>query len=163
MNVSLKTLDKSLKKLLTVYLIVVAIGISIGIAYLGSETDVSKKGIVEQYNGSTSADEIDIPDKYPKGIKEMFLTTHNHILGLAPLLLSLGLIIYFSTINRKLKMFLLYEPLISLIVTFGSIWLVRFIHPDFVYLTILSAILMYSSIYLSIGLSIYELNFLRNK
>jgi len=159
MNISLKNLDKLLKKFLTVYLLVIAIGISIGITYLGTETNASKKGIVEQYNGSAPNDELDIPDKYPKGIKEMLLTTHNHILGLAPLLLSLGLIIYFSTVNKRLKMFLLYEPLISLIVTFGSIWLVRFVHPGFVYLTILSAILMYGSIYLSILLSIYEMNF----
>lgn len=159
MNLSLKYFDNTLQNFLTIYLLIVAIGVLVGLTYLGITSNASQKGIVEQYNGSKATGEIDIPDRFPKGIEEMLVTTHSHILGLSTLLLSLGLIIYFSEINERLKKFLMFEPLISLIVTFGSIWLIRYVHWSFVYLTILSAILMYSSIFIVIGISIYELKF----
>ncbi len=163
MNLSLIEFDSTIKNFLTIYLLVVAIGVLVGLTYLGITSNTSKKGIVERYNGSNIESELDIPEQFPKGIGEMLVTTHNHILGLATLLLSLGLIIYFSSINNKLKNILMFEPLVSLLITFGSIWLVRYVHNDFVYLTIISAVLMYSSIFLSIGISVYELKFKKEK
>ncbi len=159
MKISLQNIDRKIKNLLTVYLAVVAVGISVGLIYLASKTDSTSAGIIEEYNGTEIADELEIPEKFPKELSEMLVTTHNHILGLSTLLLSLGFIIYFSSLPSIFKSFLMVEPLISLIGTFGSIWLVRYLHPDFIVLTILSAILMYGSIYLTIILSIYEMNF----
>ncbi len=166
MNIRLFQLDKRLKKLLVVYLITVTCGLGIGLVYLAQNTGFSAEGTVEHYNGSATdvTGELDIPEKFPKPLGELLMTTHNHVLGLSFLFLSISLIFYFSSIvNSFWKTFLMIEPLISVMLTFGSIWGMRFIHSAFVYLTILSAILMYSAVFIMIFLSAYELLFMKNK
>jgi len=39
------------------------------------------------------------------------------------------------------------EPLISTLITFGSFFAIRYIHPNFVYFTMVSGVLMYVSFY----------------
>jgi hypothetical protein len=161
MNLRLSVLDKDLRTFLAVYLIIVAIGVSIGLIYLSQTTSMTPKGTVERFNGSeTEVAELDIPESYPKPIGELLLSTHNHILGLSFIFFSVGLIFYFNSIIKgMLKTVLMVEPLISIAVTFGSIWLIRFADPAFVYLTFLSSILMYTGFYIIVFISLYELIF----
>ncbi len=162
MNINLFQLDKTLKKLLVVYLITVTCGLSVGLVYLAQNTGFSAEGTVEHYNGSATdmSDELDISEKFPKPLGELLMTTHNHVLALSFLFLSISLIFYFTSIVKPFwKTFLMIEPLISVMLTFGSIWGMRFIHSDFVYLTIASAVLMYSAVFVMIFLSVYELIF----
>lgn len=166
MNTYLYQLNKDFRYLLLTYLIIISCGLSVGLIYLSQNTKFSANDTVEHFKGSlqdNTGDEVNIPDKYPKPISELLMTTHNHIFGLGLIFFSISLIFYFSSvINGFWKSFLMIEPLISILITFGSIWGIRFIHPDFVYLTILSAILMYSTIFLMIILSVYELVFYRS-
>ncbi len=160
MKINLSNLDGTLKKLLLVYLFTVSIGLSVGLVYLAQNTSFSVKGTVEHYNGSTAGngDDFDIPEKFPKPLGELLMTTHNHVLGLSFLFLSIGLIFYFtSLVNSFWKTFLMIEPLLSVIFTFGSIWGIRYINPGFVYVTDVSAVLMYSAVFVMIFLSVYEL------
>jgi len=146
-------ITKPIKQLIIVYLLIVAIGVGVGLVYLFYQGQIAPSGIVENYRGSKIQEEFEIPDKFEKPIGSMLVSTHNHILGLAPIILSLCLI-YYVVKNGKVAIFLMIEPLVSLLITFGSIWLVRYIHSSFVYLTILSGILMYFSIYFLIISSI---------
>jgi hypothetical protein len=159
MNVKLSLLDKQLKTFLAAYLIIVTIGVSIGLIYLSQTTSMTPKGTVERFNGSqTETDNLDFPDNYPKPISELLVSTHNHILGLSFIFFSVGLIFYFNSIVKGiLKTILMLEPLISIITTFGSIWLIRFVDPAFVYLTFLSSILMYTGFYIIVLISLFEL------
>ena len=71
---------------------------------------------------------------------------------------GIGVIFYFnSIINGKLKTFLMIEPFISTIITFLSLWLIRFINTSFAYLVILSSTLMYLCWFVMIGIAMYEL------
>lgn len=140
-----KIITEPIKQLTILYLLVVAIGVGVGLVYLFYQGQISPNGIVENYRGSKTQEEFEVPDKYEKPIGSMLVSTHNHILGLAPIILSLCLI-YYVVKNGKVSLFIMIEPLVSLSITFGSIWLVRYIHSSFVYLTILSGILMYFSI-----------------
>ncbi len=161
MIIRLAELDKNLKHLLLVYLIVVFCGLCVGLVYLWHNTNLSVNGTIEHFNGSVpgkSQDEMDFPEKYPKPFSELLITTHNHILGMSFVFFTIGLIFYLSSIvSGWLKTFLLIEPLISVAVTFGSIWGIRYLHPGFVILTLFSSILMYFSVFFMIILSIYEL------
>jgi len=161
MNLKLSLLDKELRTFLAVYLIIVAIGVSIGLIYLSQTTSMTPKGTIERFNGSETKEvELDIPESYPKPISELLVSTHNHILGLSFIFFSVGLIFYFNSIIKgMLKTVLMVEPLISSIITFGSIWLIRFVDPAFVYLTFLSSILMYTGFYIIVSISLYELIF----
>ncbi len=167
MNIKLYQLESSLKKFLIVFVIVLSTGILMGLTYLSRTTNYSPDKTIERFNGSQINDKdetLDIPETYPKPVSEMLLTTHNHIIGFSFLFFIIGMIFYFnSVISGYWKLFLMIEPLISTIVTFGSIWGMRFIAEEFVYLAALSSILLYISLFTMVGIILYELQFKREK
>ena len=163
MSFNLFELDKTLKYFLIAILFVLTTGLVVGLIYLNYTTNYSPKGAAQRFNGTNiefEMNDIDIPENYPKPISEMLITTHNHILGFSFIFFITGIIFYFnSIINGFWKSFLLIEPTISIVITFGSIWLMRFVHKDFVYLTILSSAVLYLSFFIMAGVSAYELKF----
>jgi len=157
-NIKLKNLDKNTKHLLSLFLITMGIGIFTGLYFVYLTTDMSPIGTIEQYRGSEVINEVDIPDKFKKPVESMVMTTHDHINMFAIISFLLGFIFYFnSTIKGKLKFFLLIEPYFSILITFSSMWLMRFYHPSFVYIMMLSSALMYFIWYIMILTSLYEL------
>ena len=58
---------------------------------------MSASGSIEQFNGSQVLED-DIPDKFPKPLENMILTTHNHILTFTMISLLIGAIFYFNSI-----------------------------------------------------------------
>ncbi len=154
----LHQLDNILKYFLSLFLIVMTIGVTIGIIYVQTTTNISAEGTVHQYAGSEVKDEFDIPEHYPKPISDMLMTTHNHIISFAMIFGMTGLLFYFNSIIIGLwKFVLMAEPLISTLITFGSIWGIRFIAPEFAYITMISGILMYITYYVMVGVMLYEL------
>ncbi|MCH7770305.1 MAG: hypothetical protein IIA49_04710 [Bacteroidetes bacterium] len=167
MSYKLFELDKTLKNFLIAILFVLTTGLGAGLIYLNYTTDYTPKGTIERFNGTNieqEMDDFDIPENYPKPISEMLITTHNHILGFSFIFFITGMIFYFnSIINGFWKAFLLIEPTISIVITFGSIWLMRYLHEDFVYLTIFSSIILYLSFFFMASVSVYEMKFKRIK
>lgn len=163
MKIELNKLDQKLKNFLLIFVLVMTTGVGTGLVFLYTTTGMNPTGTVNRYNGSQeteSEDEFEIPEHYPKPISELLLTTHSHIISLALIFLAVGMIFYFNTVvNGFWKGFLLFEPMISVFVTFGSIWGMRFVHESFVYLTMISGILMYTSFFAIVGILIYELRF----
>lgn len=162
MNKFLYQLDSNLKNYLALFIVVLTIGILVGLIYLNFTTGMSPAGTTERWNGSTTKSEMDfeIAENYPKSISEMLVTTHTHIISFALIFGIVGFIFNFNSIVKGYwKKFLMLEPMISIPVTFSSIWLMRFVHESFVYLAILSAVLMYTSYFIVVGVSLYELLF----
>ncbi|MCF8259385.1 MAG: hypothetical protein K9J12_01310 [Melioribacteraceae bacterium] len=152
--------DPTLKNFLFSLLFLLLVGISVGILFINQTTSFNAAGAKERFNGSEVADEFDIPEHYPKPYSEMLLTTHNHLFGFAFIIGIAGTIFYFnSIITGKLKKLLLYELPFSVLTTFGSIWLLKYVHPNFVYLTIVSSMLLYFSLFVVIFVSMFELKF----
>lgn len=165
MNIELRQLDKNIKLFLISFLILLTFGVTIGLVYLYYTTNYSVSGAVTRFNGSEANEEnFEIPDSYPKPLSEMLVTTHNHTIAFALIFLSLGSIFYFnSTIKGFWKLFFMVEPLLSTIITFSSIWAVRFISPHFIYLTILSSFMIYFSFYIMVSTCVYDLTFNKKK
>jgi len=151
-------LDKELKIFISLFLIVLSVGVTIGLIYVRTTTNVSVEGTANRYAGSEVNDEFDIPEYYPKPVSDLLMTTHNHILSFSLIFGLVGLIFNFnSIIVGTWKLVLMIEPLIATLITFGSIWGVRFIAPEFAYITIISGILMYLVFYLMICIMLYDL------
>jgi len=158
-EIKLNQLDVGLRWFLTIFLLVLATGVTVGLVYVSTTTDINPQGAVEHYAGS-KVDDFDIPDKYPKSLDSMLLTTHTHIIAFAIIFVLLGGLFYYNSIlSGTWKNMLMIEPLLATLVTFGSIWGIRFIHPAFSYLTILSGSLMYISFYIMIVILVYDLIF----
>ena len=167
MNIRLYQLEKPLKLFLSTFVIILSIGILTGLVYLSQTTSYSPKKAIERFNGSQqnlNDDVVDIPDNYPKPVSEMLITTHNHIIGFSLIFFSIGVIFYFnSIISGFWKSFLMIEPLVSTVITFGSIWGMRYIDKNFSYLAGLSSLLIYLSFFTMAALILYELFFKKDK
>ena len=118
---------------------------------------MSASGSIEQFNGSQVLED-EIPDKFPKPLENMILTTHDHILSFAMISFLIGAIFYFnSTITGNCKIILLIEPFLSSLLMFGSLWIMKYLNSSFVYLMIISAVATYLSWYIMMIVSVYEL------
>ena len=152
-------LPRKLKLLCFLTVFNLTIGVGVGLYYIGYTTQYSPSGTSEHFAGSKVSDDFDIPDKYPKPLSELLNTTHTHVISMTFIFLIIGGIFYFnSIITGSMKIILIVESFISIIVTFSGIWLVRFIHPGFSYLVILSGILMYMSFFIMASTIFYELS-----
>ena len=154
----LKDLEKNIKYFLVAFLITITAGIFTGLSYIYYTTNIAADSISERYAGSVVEEDYEIPENFPKSIENMIQTTHEHVNSFAIISFMIGMIFYFnSIINGKLKAFLMIEPFISTIITFLSLWLIRFINTSFAYLVILSSTLMYLCWFVMIGVAMYEL------
>ncbi len=156
-DIQLHKLEKGLRCFLAIFLIVLSVGVSLGLIYVCTTTQINPHGTIEHYAGSKT-DEFDIPEKYPKSFETMLLTTHTHIISFAVIFILLGGLFYYNSVIRGTwKFVIIIEPLIATLVTFGSLWGIRYCHSAFAYLTILSGTLMYLSFYIMSAILIYDL------
>ena len=160
MELKLYNLENKIKLFLSVVIITLSIGVITGLIYLYNTTNLSGSGTIERISGSNEINDFDIPDSYPKPISELLITTHNHIIGFSFIFLIIGSVFYFNSILIGFwKSFFMIEPLVSIVITFGSIWLIRYFSTDFVYVAIVSSSLIYVSLFTMITTILFELNF----
>lgn len=146
-----------LKLFVAVFVIIISIGVTIGLVYVEFTTGMNPSGTMEHYRGSELGDDFDIPEKYPPSLENMLLTTHVHIISFSLIFFTLGGLLYFSSLlGDSWKKFLMIESLISILVTFGSLWGIRYIHSGFSFLTMFSGILMYTSFYIMSAFILYD-------
>ena len=157
-NFKLVDLDQTAKIFLSSFLITMLIGILIGIGFIYYTTDMNPSGTIEHYKGSEVLDD-EIPEEFPKPLEQMILSTHAHVNSFALISLILGVIFYFNSfIVGKLKLIIMIEPFIATIITFSSLWILRYINDQFVYIVMISSFLMYLFWAIMILISLYELN-----
>ena len=145
---SIRYLSSELKILVAVFIIVLTVGVTIGLIYVSYNTDYTLSGTQTYYGGDAITSDFEIPEQYPKSLEGLLLTTHTHIIAFAIIFLIMGGLLFFTNIlHKKWKLFFMIEPLISTLITFGSFFAIRYIHPNFVYFTMVSGVLMYVSFY----------------
>lgn len=162
MNYSLYKFDKTLKLFLLFFIFSLSTGVLFGLIYLNQTTSISKQGAVERLRGSENdpEDEFEIQEQYPKSSSEILMTVHNHIIGFSFIFVLMGGIFYFNSIVKGLwKKFFLIEPFISIVISFSSLFAIRFLDRSFVYLTIVSSSLIYISFFVMAAVSSFELMF----
>lgn len=151
---SIRYWPRSVKKLILIFVAVAFIGVVFGAVFIEVTTHLTPQGVVEQYKGISesrveTADEL----KFPKPLKEMLTTTHNHILGLSSLFMIVGFLYLHVGQREAWRLIVAVEPLLSLIVTFGGLWVMRYLWSPFVYIVILSGALMVGTyIWMSIAI-----------
>ena len=151
---TLQTLDKNLKKILIYYLITLGVGFSLGVLYVYLNSEFSSSGMIEQYLGNNDEWE----PKLPKTLQDLVSHTHEHITMFSIIFLSLGLIfLYNNTIKGFWNRFLMLEPFVSIIITFGGFFMIRYVTTSFSYIIMISSLLMYICFYVMLFISLYEL------
>jgi hypothetical protein len=116
------SLPKELKCLIGAFIIVLSIGFYTGLLFVGETSSADPNGIEEQYLGNEQ-DEEAIVMKFKKSEREMLTLVHNHILSMSIIFFLVGIILSLTKLNKKLKLFLIIEPFVSVILTFGGLYL----------------------------------------
>ncbi len=154
-------LSTPIKKVLLAFLLLQLSGVLFGLGTLFVTTELSVTGTTTHYRGDPPPkDDFEIQDNFEKPLSELLLTTHNHLLGFSFIFALLVPIFYLSSIiSGPLKNFLMIEPFVSVLITFVSIWGLRFISSQFVFLTMLFGLLTYATYFVLVGMIGFELVF----
>ena len=155
---TLREQNDQVKLLIVAFTICLVVGVSIGLVYIYTTESTSAAGTIEHYRGSNVTGDFDIPDKYPKTFEGMLLTTHTHVIAFAIIFLILGL---FWAMNSIVigwwKLFFLVEPFVSVLITFLSLWGIRYVSDSFSYISMVFGILTYASFYLMAWIILLDL------
>ena len=158
----LRNLPKELKLLAGLFLFSMLFGYGASFVLVVDQTSLSPSGIEENYNGNEDNDEAKTI-KFKKSKYEMLTTIHSHVFTLSMIFLATGIMAYFTGLPRKVKLFLIAEPIISLILTFSSLILLWKGIAVFQYLAYLSGALMHGTFVITLLLLVRELYFISSE
>ncbi len=138
---SIHKYPKEIKLLIVSFLVVLSIGFFMGISFVNETTDANPDGVETQYLGNEHIEEAPVM-KFKKSEREILTLVHNHMLSLSVIFFILAIIVSTTSINMKLKVFLMVEPFASILLTFGGIYILWTGVLWFKYVIILSGVLM---------------------
>ncbi len=118
----LQQFPKEVKLLITMFVITLSIGFFTGINFVNITSTFDSNGIETNYLGNENDEEAE-QMQFKKSKKEIFTLIHNHILSMSIIFLLLGSILSLTSLNKGLKNILMFEPFISIIFTFGGIYI----------------------------------------
>ena len=161
LNGLIQTLPKELKLLIGAFIIVLSIGFYTGLLFVGETSSANPNGIEEQYLGNET-DENATVMKFKKSEKEMLNLVHNHVLSMSLIFFLVGLILSITQLNKNLKLFLIIEPFVSVVLTFGGIYFLWKGLLWMKYVVMISGTLMTFSFVISTLIILFQL-FKKNK
>jgi len=113
---------KQVKLFILSFLIILNIGFTTGLLFVGNTQSITPSGMVENYLGNEEDEEAQ-EMKFKKSDHEMLTLLHTHVLSTSFIFLLLGGLLAITSIPKKLKYFLMIEPFLSIILTFGGLYL----------------------------------------
>jgi hypothetical protein len=140
-NGLLTTFPKEIRLFIATFVVILSIGYFTGLLFIQHTEATSPNGIEENYLGNEEDEEATVM-KFKKGDREMLTTVHTHILSMSFIFFLLGGLVWMTNAPKKWKLFLTIEPFISVILTFGGIYLMWSGIYWFKYIVIVSGILM---------------------
>lgn len=149
-------LPKPAKLLVAFFILTLSFGYFTGLMFVNENTNSTVNGIEQHYLGN-EADEEAEEMKFKKAEKEIITTVHNHVTSMSLIFLALGGILLLTSIPKGLKKFLIVEPFISIVLTFGGIWLLWGGVLWFKYIIIVSGILLTVTFTTSVVLILLQL------
>ena len=156
MNLKLHALPKLVKRTLVVFLLTLAFGYFSGLDLLKHTTDFNAEGIEKNILGSEE-DEYAEELYFKMSEGELHTIIHSHVITLGVVFVFLSFMIFISSYPSALKSFLMIEPMIALVTTFGGLWLLWNGISWVKYLIMISGILMHLSFLLIILLLLKDL------
>jgi hypothetical protein len=116
------TFPKPIKMFLFAFLVALSVGYFTGLNFVRQTESATPQGVTENYNGNEDKPEAETM-KFKKGKREMMTIIHTHILSLSFIFFMLGILVWGTDQSTNLKLFLTIEPFMSVLLTFGSIYM----------------------------------------
>lgn len=158
----LNNLSKSAKLLVFCFLITLSFGFYTGLIFVNENTHSTFNGIEEQYLGNENDEQSEIM-KFKKPEKEIITMVHNHVLSMSVIFFLLGGLLLLTQLSPLLKKILIVEPFISVLLTFGGIWIMWSGVYWFKYVVMFSGILMTLTFTTSVLIILFQLVKKENK
>ena len=147
---------KEVKVFIAVFVIVLSVGYFTGLLFVQNTETHTPDGIEENYLGNEDSEMTDVM-KFEKGPREMLTIVHTHILSMSFIFFLLGGLIAITSLPKRLKYFLMIEPFVSVLVTFGGIYLLWSGMLWMKYIVMISGILMTFSFAMGAVLVLHQL------
>ncbi|GER60918.1 hypothetical protein [Patiriisocius marinus] len=148
-NGLLQTFPSHVKLFITAFVVVLTVGYVTGLTFVSQTDSDSPNGIEENYLGNEEVEDAQVM-KFEKGAREMLTIIHTHILSMSFIFFLLGSLVAMTSLPRKLKSFLMVEPFVSILLTFGGIWLLWMGYHWMKYIVMFSGILMTAVYFLGV-------------
>lgn len=155
-NGLLERLPVEIKWFVGSFVLVLSIGFYTGLLFVNQTSTSSPSGIVENYLGNESDEEAEVM-KFKKSEYEMLTIIHTHILSMSFIFFLLGILVWLTRLPKKVKLFLTIEPFLSVILTFGGIYLLWSGMEWMKFVIVFSGILMTITFMFSSLLILYQL------
>lgn len=152
----IQELSKTTKMLLVCFLITLSFGFYTGLLFINENTNSTFNGMEEHYLGNEDDENAEVM-KFKKSKKDIVTMVHNHVLSLSIIFLLLGGLLLLTDLSPILKKILIVEPFISLLLTFGGIWVMWSGVLWFKYVIMLSGILMTTTFTVSVFIILFQL------
>ncbi|MBT8317336.1 MAG: hypothetical protein HKP59_06905 [Lutibacter sp.] len=152
---------KEIKALILVFISVLSVGYFGGLSFVNNTTAMQPASIEKHYLGNEDDEEYEVM-KFKKNEREILTIVHGHILSMSVIFFLISLILATTSINKKLKYFLMIEPFVSIILTFGGIYVLWSGVLWFKYIIVFSGGLMTFTFIISTFLIVYQLLFLKS-
>lgn len=152
----IQQLSKTAKMLLVCFLITLSFGFYTGLLFINENTNSTFNGVEEHYLGNEDDENAEVM-KFKKSKKDIVTMVHNHVLSLSIIFLLLGGLLLLTNLSPILKKILIVEPFISLLLTFGGIWVMWSGVLWFKYIIMLSGILMTATFTASVLIILFQL------
>ena len=122
LNGLIYSLPKEFKNLVVPFILVLSIGYFVSILLVDHTSSLSPIGIEENYLGNESKDP-QVIYKFKKTKYQIYNLLHSHIISMSIIFFITGLLLLITDLNYYFKMFLIIEPFVSILMTFGGIYL----------------------------------------
>lgn len=149
-------LPQEVKILMGVFLLIILIGYFSSLIMVDRTTSMSSQGIEENFVGN-EANLHAVDMKFQKSETQVLGIIHSHILSMSFLFLLIGLFLSITQLSLKIKLFLMIEPFISILLTFGGIYFLWKGISWFKYIIIFSGSLMTLTLLISSLIIFYQL------
>lgn len=155
-NGLLQRLPVEIKWFVGSFVFILSIGFYTGLLFVNQTSTAAPSGIVENYLGNETEEDARVM-KFKKSEYEMLTIIHTHILSMSFIFFLLGILVWLTKLPKKLKLFLTIEPFLSVILTFGGIYILWSGLEWMKYVVVFSGILMTITFMISSLLVLYQL------
>lgn len=145
----IKNLSLPVKHFIGIFLILLSIGYFTGLTFVFQTDATTPQGIEENYNGNEDQVEPEVL-KFKKSEREMLTIIHTHILSITMIFFLTGILLWTTELSVLWKKMLSIEPFVSILITFGGIYLIWMGYTFFSIIVVLSGTLMTLSFILAV-------------
>ncbi|MBT8305776.1 MAG: hypothetical protein KJN85_02445 [Maribacter sp.] len=155
-NGLLSSFPQEIKIFIASFVVILSIGFFTGLLFVNETSSASAAGIEENYLGNEQDENAGIM-KFQKSEREMLTIIHTHILSMSFIFFLLGILVWLTRLSKNWKLFLTVEPFISVLLTFGGIYLLWTGILWMKYIVIFSGVLMTLTFAVSAVCVLYQL------